>query len=80
MTARRQCAWCGLGLLEDAARFEVRVAADLPRREEYAAGLYCGYPCWEAARVRKSVHDAMKTLHADAETVLSDEGKIFRRL
>ena len=79
MTARRHCAYCGCDLLEGNARFEVRVAADLPRREEYAGGLYCGHPCWEAARVRKSVHDAMKNLIGDAETVLSDEGKLLRR-
>ena len=79
MTARRHCAYCGLGLLEDDARFEVRVTSDLPRREEYAGGLYCAYECWEAARVRKSVDSVIKSYHQDAETVLSDEGKIFRR-
>lgn len=75
--AQRQCGYCGLDLVEDRARFEVRVAADYQPRPEACPGTYCGYECWEAAKTRKVVHDSMKTLISDAETVLSDEGKLL---
>ena len=79
MTARRHCAYCGIGLLEPDARFEVRVAINHQPLPGAGVGTYCSAFCWEAAKVRISVEIVRERLHADAETVLSDEGKIFRR-
>ena len=76
----KSCAYCGQPLQDDRARFEVRVAPDYPLKAEACPATYCHYECWEAAKVRKSVQDVAKGLITDAETVLSDEGKIFRRL
>ncbi len=73
------CAYCHTKLPEDNARFEVRVAPDLPRRDDYCAGVYCSAPCWEAERTKKSVDCLAKRLIADAEAVLPDEGKLGGR-
>lgn len=74
----KSCAYCGIGLPDGNARFEVRVASDY-QLAHAPVGTFCDCECWEAAKVRKSVHSAMKTLISDAETVLSDEGKLLRR-
>ena len=73
----KACEYCGAPLQDDRARFEVRVAPDYQPRPEACPGTYCGVFCWEAAKVRKSVHSSLKTLISDAETVLSDEGKLL---
>ena len=80
MTTRKHCAYtaCGLPLRADRAQFEVRVAAERQAREEQAVGTYCSPFCWEAEQARKAVHSIIKSLHADAEHVLSDEHKLIR--
>ena len=71
----KHCDWCAEKLTDERSRFEVRVAPGY----DHLVGIFCGCECWEAAKVRKSVQTTLKTLISDAETVLSDEGKIFRR-
>ncbi len=75
MTTRKHCAYtaCNAPLRDDKARFEVRVAPEAEARDGLAPGTYCSCECWEAAKV---VHSIAKSLHADAECVLSDEGKL----
>ena len=74
----KHCAYthCGAPLKEDQARFEVRVASECEARGDTACGVFCDHLCWQAATALKSVEGIAKHLLCDAETVLSEEGKI----